>query len=190
MSPDMSAFTPSAGCICTLSTSSPSSLKKFLRIATTTGNSKSPRLGVAMVIRSARSGSIAPTTEIASAKSTKQPTRARNNRRHLFMRSPPLFQPHIFAEVVLGRILALEPASNLVFVPFAGETFFQKRHHQTPRVLGRFFAVTPRHGVVKPAVRGAGIDTDVTILLGFFQGIAKSHDVVDGNNMVRLAENT
>ena len=35
-------------------------------------------------------------------------------------------------------------------------------------------------------MRRIGIDANVAILLGFFQGIAKTDNVVDGNNMVRL----
>src|SRR5918996_2802828 len=189
-------------------------------MATTAGNSNSPRLGVPITIRSAANSSSCG-REIPTAKTMKTenaawhrlldalmigptrsnysltnrqfrrcPSRSTEIRIFCFLDSPwrsgrddvwrrrILLQSDILAEIILSRIIGFEGVRDSVLLPTTRETFFQKRHHKTPRVFRRFFPVASRHSVVQPAMRRVATETHVISLLHLFEAVAEPGYVI------------
>src|SRR4029077_7533148 len=102
--------------------------------------------------------------------------------------SLPLFEPNVLGEIILGGVVAFEDRRNSLWVPTAGETLFQERHHKAPGILGRLPPVASRHGIVEPAVRRVAVEPHMITLLRPFQTTAEADDIVHRDNMIRLSE--
>src|SRR6185312_11253741 len=94
------------------------------------------------------------------------------------------FLPAVLGKIIVAAEFAFEAPAHLAGRPFAGERQFEEMLLRRPGRVGLRLAVAPRHGVVEPAMRRAGVEMH---LVGFFVGlerIAKAPDVVDRDQMI------
>src|SRR5262245_33896565 len=141
-------------------------------MATTTGNSNKPRLGVAIVTRSSAHAGLADNQ--AELRTSTIATRLKNRACFikLIVAAALLFQPHVLREIITARVIAFIGTSYSVLVPATGETLLKKAHHQLPGVIGGFLTVAPRHSIIEPTMRRIAVNANMTTLFVFLEAIA------------------
>src|SRR6185437_10219901 len=68
------------------------------------------------------------------------------------------FLPAVLGKIIVAAEFAFEAPAHLAGRPFAGERQFEEMLLRRPGRVGLRLAVAPRHGVVEPAMRRAGVE--------------------------------
>src|SRR5262249_17799769 len=89
-----------------------------------------------------------------------------------------LLQPHVLGEIVARARVARKLPADRGRVIAAAEGLGEELLLRRPAGVGLRLAITARHGVVEPAMRGILVDMDVVALLVPLEAVAKAPNVI------------
>src|SRR2546422_7739641 len=93
-----------------------------------------------------------------------------------------------FCEIVVHGAIGFEAPDGAVFMPFSGESGFQKRCDLMPCAFGLGRTIAARHRVIQKSMGRVGIDPDIETFFRLCQNGDHAHDVVTMDEIIELAE--
>src|SRR5262245_5485135 len=83
-----------------------------------------------------------------------------------------LLQAHVLGEIVVRPAVTLEAPANTLRLVSTGKDLREETLLRSPAGVSLWLAITPRHGVIKPAVRRPLVNVNLIALVVSFEGVA------------------